>query len=169
MTSGELTVFEKTMQNYADWTGEGEAPAYPLYEGLEYVALVDRFPKFDGQVVIFPSHGQPGQETAPYNLPPSLRLGMDYLTHVIQTRMSSRYPKGRIIRHEEGFAVPDHPHVVLFPAQRGEGKKLYEPSQFEPDKSYYRETQRLLQLESDQKRIVDEKLKRLIEAVVDWT
>lgn len=169
MISADTTVFERTMQNFADWTGEGEAPAYPVYEGDNYVALVDRYPKFAGQVVVFPSRGNPGQETAPYDLPAPVRLGMDYLTHVVQGRMKSIYPTGRIIRHEEGFAVPDHPHVVLFPAHRGEGRKLYEPSEISPDEAYFREAQRLLRLETDQKKIVDERLQRLLDAIVEWT
>lgn len=165
----DITVFEQTMLNFADWSGEGDAPAYPVYEGEDYVALVDRYPKFVGQVVVFPQEGRPGEDIAPYDLPARTRLGLDYLSHVVQSRMRTRFPQGRIVRHEEGFAVPDHPHVVLYPAQRGEGRKLYEPSGFEPDTRYFKTTQQLLKIEEDQKKIVDARLKKLLEAIVDWT
>lgn len=163
------TIFEQTMQNYAKWSGQGDAPAYPVYESDDYVALVDRYPKFIGQVVVFPHAGRPGENVAPYDLPTGTRIGLDYLSHVVQSRMSSQFPRGRIIRHEEGFAVPDHPHVVLFPAERGQGKRLYEPSDFQPDTDYFKYTQRLLKIEEEQKKIVDERLKWLLEAVEDWT
>jgi diadenosine tetraphosphate (Ap4A) HIT family hydrolase len=165
----QVTVFEQTMRNYADWSGEGDAPAYPIYESSDFVALIDRFPKFIGQVVIFPSHGTPGENVAPYDLPPVISLGIDYLSRKVQSRMSKVFPSSRIIRHEEGFAVPDHPHVVLFPAARGDGKKLYEPSLLKPDDAYFKEAQRQLRLEDEQKKLIDERLKRLAEAVIEWT
>ncbi len=33
---------EQSLQNLADWQGEGDAPAYPIYEGRGLGALGDK-------------------------------------------------------------------------------------------------------------------------------
>lgn len=167
----DVTVFEQSLQNLADWHGAGDAPAYPIYEGDRHVVLVDRYPKFLGQVVLFPTEGYPGQDLELYELPDDIVTPLDHLTRVIQRRMRAAYPQSglRMIRHEEGYAVPDHPHTVLFPAERTKGKSLYEPSLLTPDQSYFKEVQRTLMLDQAQKIIVDERLKMLADMVVDWT
>lgn len=162
------------MRNLDDWSGEGSAPAYPIYETddsspLQVVALVDRFPKFFGQVVLFPRQGSPGEQVAPYDIAPAESLGLDYLARTVQSRMSEVFKGRRIIRHEEGFAVPDHPHIVLFPAKRGRGVRLYEPSLFKPDDRYFSAVQRKLRIAGQEKAKIDDRLKRLAKAVIEWT
>ena len=166
MANPELTVFEQTMQDFDNWSGEGEAPAYPLYSG-NVVALVDRYPKFPGQVVIFPRNGLPGQDVGLYDLPVHERLGVDLVADTIARQMHIAFEGVRIIRHDEGYAIPDHPHTVLLPAARGEGKGLYEPSTFKPSGEYFSDMRTLLELTPQQQEILDSKLARIaLEATV---
>jgi len=155
------TVFEQAMADYASWDGKGQAPAFPLYNG-EAVALVDRFPKFLGQVVIFPRRGFSGDDVSMFDLPTPISQAVDLVTHTIGRHMSKLFEGVRIIRHDEGYAVPNHPHTVLFPAGRGEGARLYEPSQFHPDEGYFDSMRELLALSERQTSLLDEKLGELL-------
>jgi len=124
------TVFQETMERYAAWQGdpEGEAPAYPVYNGARVVGLVDLFPRFFGQLVVFPRDpGGLGEDVSMEDLPIHVQSSVGLVVNTFRRRMRQLF-EVRAIRHEEGYAVPDHPHAVVFPAARGEGVGLYQPS-----------------------------------------
>jgi hypothetical protein len=156
--SAERTIFEQAMADYATWSGEGEAPAYPLYTG-DVVALVAKVPKFVGEVVVFPSTGYPGQDVGLFDLDTHVRLGVELVAHTIGQKMMRAFGVDKkVIEHDEGFGVPNHPHAVVFAAQRGEGARLYELSRLNPDQVYFELVQEMLALDERTTRLVDEKL-----------
>lgn len=147
------TIFEKAMTDLATWDGQGEAPAYPLYRGAA-VAVVAKFPKFKGQVVIFPQEGNRGEPVSLHDLPLYQSLQVGTVAHVVAQKMQQVFPEGRIIRHDEGYGVPDHAHAVLFPAKQTEGRRLYDPP-IELADGYFERMQELLTLDEGQIRALD--------------
>ncbi|MDB5185606.1 MAG: hypothetical protein JWL85_129 [Candidatus Saccharibacteria bacterium] len=92
----------------------------------EVLAAVDIKPKFPLQVVVALRYGTPG-ERADFDALPSymkkrLHTVADFLGQKILANCTEEQ---RVIRHTEGFGVPDHPHITLFAAERGQGKDLY--------------------------------------------
>lgn len=158
MSAQEQTVFQRTMEELHAWDGNGEPSAYPLYNGDSVVALLDKFPRFPGQVVIFPVQASPGSNASMFDLRTHVRLSVDLVAHTMGQRMQQVFWDKRIIRHDEGYAVPDHPHTILFPAKRSEGRKLYEASAFKPPDGYFSGMQEQLRLSDLQKRTLDSKI-----------
>lgn len=93
--------------------------------------VADEFPKFPEQVIVVPEKGFPGNENASLSdLDPQTYLALMFLVRFMDGKMKkfSGLDGVRGIVHAEGFAVKDHPHVVMFPAVRGESAGLNEPS-----------------------------------------
>ena len=118
------TIFEKVWRD----------PTSPfLYKNEEVgVGIVaDAFPKFPDQVVLIPRDGVTGNEKASISdLSLKTRMGLVSLMSCLDKKMStfSGVPEVRAISHVEGFAVPNHPHIVMFPALRGESIDFFKPS-----------------------------------------
>jgi diadenosine tetraphosphate (Ap4A) HIT family hydrolase len=159
--SRELTIFERTMQAYQNWDGTGDAPAYPVYDGDHVVALLDKFPKFLGQVVVFPRQA-PGLEKATmFDLPKALRAGVDLVALTVGKRMGQAFEQ-LIVEHREGRGVPNHPHTVLFPAAQGEGRGLYDASTFSALPRYFESMHELLALPRTEKETLDREVASLV-------
>jgi hypothetical protein len=154
------TVFERSLEALGSWNGEGRAPAYPLHMG-KIVIVASLFPKFPGEIVVFPEQGYPGQDVSLFDVPQHTRLQVDVAADTIGRKMQRAFEGVRIIRHDEGYAVPDHPHAVLLPAERGAGAGLYRPTEFHPDDSYFESIQAMLALTSHEGAALDEKIERL--------
>lgn len=124
MTSG--TIFERV------WTD----PASPfLYKnevaGVGIVA--DVFPKFPDQVVLVPAQGFPEREEASLSdLPFATQLALAALQSAMDKKMRSfsGVPAVRGVARVDGYVVPNHPHIVMFPALRGESGAYTEASRF---------------------------------------
>ena len=92
--------------------------------------IPDAFPKFPDQVVLIPAEGQPANNEASLSdLPHSTYLALACLQSVIGRKMEY-FPGVRAITRVDGFAVPNHPHIVMFPALRGESDAYTRPSRF---------------------------------------
>ncbi len=94
-------------------------------------AIPDALPKFPDQIVIIPAKGFPDRDEASlYNLPLSTQMAMTAVQVVFQEKMESfsGVPGVRSIIRGDGFAVPNHPHIVMFPALRGESTAYTEPT-----------------------------------------
>ena len=116
------TVFEEI------WNSD--TPFIYRNETLGVGALPDAFPKFPDQVVIIPAAGFPDREqTSVSDLLPVTQLALAALEAAIQRKMEhfSGVPGVRGIVRKDGFAVPHHPHIVMFPALRGESTAYTEP------------------------------------------
>lgn len=141
---GSETVFQTLVRKYDDWERkpEGDPPAQVLFRSKQYgyTAVVDRFRKLKYTSVVFPDEGTPQRTALVANLPPSRAYGLFAVTQAISAKIlkitgtmpapyiDGKPPEGRTVpvSHIEGFGVADHPHIVLFPGKRGEGKRLYE-------------------------------------------
>ena len=94
-------------------------------------AMPDGFPKFPDQIVIIPAAGFPDRDTASFHdLPLSTQMAMIAVQAAFQKKMESfsGVPGVRGIIRVDGFAVPNHPHIVMFPGLRGESTAYTEPT-----------------------------------------
>lgn len=117
-----LTVFERVVQN---------APDEHLYlsERHKVLMAVDPFAKLPLQSVIAPTTGSAGQESHFDELPFRTQLKLHAASSFIGKKMLELCEPGeRVIKHIEGFGVPDHPHIVTYVAERGQGRDLYDGS-----------------------------------------
>ncbi len=117
-----LTVFERVVQN---------APEEHLYlsERHKVLMAVDPFAKLPLQSVIAPTKGTPGQESHFDELPFRAQLKLHTASSYLGKKMLELCEPGeRVIKHIEGFAVSDHPHIVTYVAERGQGRDLYDGS-----------------------------------------
>ncbi|HWZ66074.1 MAG TPA: hypothetical protein VNX65_04795 [Patescibacteria group bacterium] len=97
------------------------------------MARPDLFPKFNLQVVVTPRNGSPGNLVRFSDLPRSTRLKLHMVADEVEEQIAEHCgPDQRVITHVEGFSVGDHPHVVLFRAERREGERLYTGSPLGP-------------------------------------
>lgn len=90
------------------------------------MAIADAFPRMPLQVVVAPAEGSPGEEAHFYDLDirqqrkileVGLAVGSKILDHCA--------PGQRSMCTLEGFAVNDHPHIVYYAGERGEGINRY--------------------------------------------
>ena len=157
------TLFEGIWRKLDEYDAAPEAsdvpPAYVLYRNRRFgvMALADAFPKFPHQVVITPREGCYGQKTSVYDMAPSRRLQLELVAQAIGKKLLSNAPEQRVIEHVEGYAVPDHPHIVMFSAERNQGVKLY--GKAEPASADTLEATRcLLQIDGDEAAELDSRL-----------
>jgi hypothetical protein len=129
ITKQELapTVFE------LGWT-DPDAPW--LYKNEQYGVgiIADKFPKLPDQIVIVPAEGIHDKEFASLaDLPHEVFFALAALQRFMIRKMEqySGIEGVRAISRVDGFAVPNHPHIVMFPALRGESVAFTEPSRKE--------------------------------------
>ena len=95
--------------------------------------VADTFPKFPEQVVLIPAQGFPERDEATLSdLPLATQLALAALQSVMDKKMRSfsGVPTARAIARVDGYVVPNHPHIVMFPALRGESGAYTEASRF---------------------------------------
>ena len=131
--------------------------------------VVDAFPKFPEQVVLIPAQGFPERDEASFSdLPLATQLALSALQSAMDKKMSSfsGVPTVRAIARVDGFAVPNHPHIVMFPALRGESGAYTEPSRFTDEairQHLVEQTTKNLALTAEETDALDEMLQRIRE------
>lgn len=151
------TVFETV---WADDT----SPFLYKSDSLGVGVVADTFPKFPDQVVIIPATGFPDRDNASFSdLSLTTQLALTCLVSVMDRKMRdfSGVPGVRAIARTDGFVVPDHPHIVMFPALRGESDAYTKPSLFTDEavrKKLVQNTLRNLALTANEKVELDEEL-----------
>jgi hypothetical protein len=128
-----------------------------------FMALVSPFAKFEGNVVVAHKDGTPGAQQTIYDLDRVRRRQLhevaDVVGEVILSRMCADSATRRPIEHVEGFALPDHAHIVLLAAVRGEGRNLYERMRNEwSEAGALDAVQESLRFSDDEARMLDSEL-----------
>lgn len=127
---------------------------------LGIMAFPDVYPKFPYQVVVAPRYGDPGGKVDIFSLPEEMQERLNTLTIEVGRKLLELCePDQRIVVHSEGFAVTDHAHNVLFPANRGEGVKIYEKGNLGP--TVVEDTLRVVRFTPEESRRVDAKLRSI--------
>ncbi len=101
-----------------------------LFKSERYgvMALADPFAKFPMHVVVAPREGMPDEEVYFSDLPRITKRLLHEVSDAVEEKIKQHCQPGqRVITHTEGFGIPDHAHIVLFAAERGEGQSLYVP------------------------------------------
>ena len=156
------TIFEKSWQN-------PDSPFLYKNEEAGVGILADVFPKFPDQVVLIPRDGMPKNNNASMSdLDLKTQMGISCLISCMDEKMSifSGVPEARAITHIEGFAVPNHPHVVMFPALRGESIDFFKPSRHtdeEVRQMLVARTLKNLALTKEEKNGLDEEIQRILD------
>lgn len=112
------TIFERVWQQ----------PDGHLFKSLRHgvMAVADAFPKMPLQVVVAPATGTPGEEASFYDLELSKQRRLLEVGLVIGSKILEHCAPGqRSMFTLEGFAVQDHPHVVYYAGERGQGIDRY--------------------------------------------
>ena len=104
----------------------------PIYRSNKHGVGIypDAFPKFPDQVLIMPARGFPERQFASlHDLDLHTQLALTVLQTIVQRRMESfsGVDGVRGIVRVDGFAVPNHPHIVMFPGLRGESSDYTQP------------------------------------------
>ena len=108
--------------------------------------------------------GFPDRDNASFSdLSLTTQLALTCLVSVMDRKMRdfSGVPGVRAIARTDGFVVPDHPHIVMFPALRGESDAYTKPSRFTDEavrKKLVQNTLRNLALTANEKVELDEEL-----------
>lgn len=118
ITSSTTTVFERIWQQ----------PDGHLFKSSRHgvMAIADAFPKMPLQVVVAPETGMPGEEAHFYDLDLAkqrklLEVGLTIGAKILKYCI----PGQRSMFTLEGFAVKDHPHIVYYAGERGQGIDRY--------------------------------------------
>lgn len=122
------TVFQANNRKYDAWVEggkQGKAPARLAFDHAAVRAWVDPFRKLPGTIVVVPLEGTPKVSAYVHDLPEHRQHQMTLVRNAITRKMLAETGL-RPIEHTEGYGVDDHAHVVVFPAERGAGKALYE-------------------------------------------
>jgi len=112
------TIFERIWQQ----------PSGHLFKSERHgvMAIADAFPKMPLQVVVAPAHGNPGKETSFYEMPITTQRKLLEVGLAIGSKILDHCrPEQRSMFTLEGFAVKDHPHIVYYAGERGEGINRY--------------------------------------------
>ena len=114
----ERTVFEKA------WN---DPETVFLYRNDEHGVgvIVDIHPKVPNQLVVIPNESENASNIGGLDQKMSLKLMAVAAFMIAKLTDSGPDPKTRGIMHIEGFSVPDHPHIVVFSATRGESINLH--------------------------------------------
>jgi hypothetical protein len=92
------------------------------------MAVADPFAKFHLHVVVAPREGDPGKDVRFSKLPLLTKRLLHEVADAVEEKIERHIePEQRVITHTEGYGIPDHAHIVLFAAKRGEGKDLWVP------------------------------------------
>src|SRR5687768_7611405 len=107
----EPTVFERV------WS----SPDEHLFrsERHEIMAAVDTFPKMPLQAVVAPRTGYKGQQAHFNLLPHPVKRKLLEVADAVGSKILQQCSiNQRAITHIEGYGVEDHPHIVLFAAEK---------------------------------------------------
>ena len=89
-------------------------------------AAVDAFPRLPYQCVVAPFYGNPGKPAHFNNLDPQLQMKLFLVASAIgQKVLRHCTDQQRAVTHIEGFGITDHPHILVFAAERKQGANLY--------------------------------------------
>lgn len=158
------TIFE------TEWNNANAPFLYRFESSKVNVGIIaDAFPKFPDQVVLIPANGFPERETASlHDLDFKTQMALAALEAAIQSKMESfsGIEGVRGIVRVDGFAVPNHPHKVMFPGLRGESDDFTKPprSQFRDDATRALLVQRALEnlrLSTEEVEQLNEQLSRI--------
>lgn len=122
------TLFQRVFREYDEWEMSGQRgprPSRVAFRHPDVSALVDPFRKLPGTIVVIPKEATPDAEHHLADLPPSRRMQLALVCQEFGKKIIE-HAGVRAIEHVEGYGVPDHAHIVIFPAAKGEGKALYE-------------------------------------------
>ena len=102
------------------------------------MAVADLFPKMPLQVVVAPATGQPGETVNFFDLTvvkqrQLLEVGLVVGRKILQNCL----PGQRSMFSLEGFAVPDHAHLIYYAGQRGQGLDRYTGKVLGPEAVQY--------------------------------
>ncbi|HSH55940.1 MAG TPA: hypothetical protein VK983_03880 [Candidatus Limnocylindrales bacterium] len=114
------TLFEKI------W--KGDIPSLPVlrHDTLEVMAILANPQETVGQAVIFPKRAVGTFEELDHGQEQEMLLA----TRALARHMRSVLGVERVVRHVEGYGVPDHAHTVLVPSyQRGDSDRIHHPSE----------------------------------------
>lgn len=90
------------------------------------MAIADAFPKMPLQVVVAPAGGEPGREVHFYDLElPKQRKLLEVGLAVGARILDHCTSEQRSMFTLEGFAVPDHAHIVYYAGRRRQGEDRY--------------------------------------------
>jgi histidine triad (HIT) family protein len=107
-----MTIFEKIINK--------EIPAVFAYEDEQVVAIMDKFPAIDGQVLVIPK--KPTDYVFDMEDP-----DYEYLFKIAQKigkSMHNAFNAKRVCMLVEGFHVP-HVHVKMYPVKEGEKLEIH--------------------------------------------
>jgi diadenosine tetraphosphate (Ap4A) HIT family hydrolase len=122
------TLFQRVFREYDEWEANdrtGKIPARVAFRHRDVSALVDPFRKLPGTIVVIPKEGTPGREQHLAHLPSTRLMQVALVCQAFGQKIVEQTGL-RSIEHTEGYGVPDHAHTVIFAAERGEGRALYE-------------------------------------------
>jgi len=90
------------------------------------MAAIDTYPRMPLQCVVAPTVNDANVEGHFNRLPSGMRQKMHEVADTLGEKVLACCTSGqRPITHIEGFGVADHPHIVVFAAERGQGADLY--------------------------------------------
>lgn len=127
---GKLTVFQRAELAVGQFDDKGQPKERPVYQNKRHgvSALLDPFSPLLHGVVVYP-HGATAGEAAHFSaLPYSERAIVGLVAHAVGKKLlaiagvegpESGPESLRVLERVDGFAVPDHAHVVLGIAARG--------------------------------------------------
>ena len=114
----DLTIFERVWRNTDEHLF--------LSERHGIMAAVDTFPRLPLQSIVATRVGTKGVPAHFNLLPRPLKRKMFEVADAVGEKILQHCsPAQRAITHIEGYGVSDHPHIVLFAAERKQGTDLY--------------------------------------------
>ena len=109
---------------------KGEIPAHKVYEDKQTLAFMDIHPIQPGMVLVVPKN-QVGHF---FELPDEDYIALMATVKKVAARLKEAFPqKQRIGVIIEGFDLPEHTHVKVFPADSGNDLRQVPDMNAEPD------------------------------------
>jgi diadenosine tetraphosphate (Ap4A) HIT family hydrolase len=119
MSKKPPTLFEKI------WYGD--LPSLPVYrsEDRGVMAILAEPQELPGQLVVFPRRAV----SEIHHLSVATENEMLLVTRALTRQVQKQLGAERVVRHTEGYGVPDHAHTVLVPSyERGDSDRIHHPS-----------------------------------------
>lgn len=114
----QMTVFERVWQQ--------EDGHLFKSEWHSVMVVVDPYPRMPLQVVVAPADGTPGKEQHFHDLSVEQQRKLWEVGMIVGAKiMRQCFPGQREMFTLEGFAVPDHAHIVYYAGSRGQGINRY--------------------------------------------
>ncbi len=116
----------------------GDIPSLPVLrdEDMGVMAVLTNPQETVGQVVVFPSRPVATYEDLTFREEEAMLVA----TSALAKHMRAALGVERVVRHVEGYGVPNHAHAVLLPSyQRGDSDRIHHPGQRLPFDEFTRE------------------------------